>query len=83
MSKNKATIWGNASNCPYCDKAEALLNSKGWEVEYYKIGKNVTKDMFLERFPGIRTVPQIELNGIHIGGYSDLCVYFGTSYANL
>ncbi len=75
MSINKATVWSNSTHCPYCDKATALLLSKGWEVEVLKIGYNVTKEMFMERFPTLRTVPQIELNNKHIGGYTELCSY--------
>jgi len=58
--------------CPYCAKAKALLKSKG--LTYQEI--NVTSDEALQQQmvarSGRRTVPQIFLDGVSIGGYDDL-----------
>jgi len=58
--------------CPYCAKAKALLKSKG--LSYQEI--NVTSDEALQQQmitrSGRRTVPQIFLDGVSIGGYDDL-----------
>ena len=59
-------------NCPYCVKAKALL--KGYGLEYVEtvIGKDITREEFLDIFPTAKTVPQIILDGERIGGYDDL-----------
>ena len=60
--------------CPYCTRARALLKSKGVEdVEEYDItmgGPRRTE--MLERSNGRTTVPQIFIDGRHIGGSDDL-----------
>lgn len=59
--------------CPYCNRAKALLGKKG--VDYTNIdieeqpGKR--KEM-IDRAGGKTTVPQIFINGKHIGGCDDL-----------
>lgn len=71
MSK-KAVVWSQP-NCPYCDMAKKLLESRGYEVEERKIGFNYTKDQFLESNPGARSVPQIYLEEELVpGGYAGL-----------
>jgi glutaredoxin 3 len=59
--------------CPYCIRALRLLDSKG--VEYEKIavdfgGEN--KALMVQRANGRTTVPQIFIDGRHIGGCDDL-----------
>lgn len=59
--------------CPYCVRAKNLLKRKG--VEYVEI--DVSDDDQLrakmtERSRGQRTVPQIFIDGVHVGGSDDL-----------
>lgn len=59
--------------CPYCARAKALLNRKG--AAFNEI--DVTMDSagfaaMVERAAGRRTVPQIFIDGRHIGGSDDL-----------
>lgn len=59
--------------CPYCDRAKALLKSKG--VSYTEV--DLTHDpegrvALVERSGGYRTVPQIFINDKHYGGCDDL-----------
>ncbi|OGH97142.1 MAG: glutaredoxin 3 [Candidatus Melainabacteria bacterium GWA2_34_9] len=62
--------------CPYCKKAKALLREKGVDFEDVDITAN--EDEMREKLSGITggrtTVPQIFINGVHIGGYTDLKV---------
>ena len=52
-------------NCPWCDKAKKLLELK--EVEYKTVeGKH-------EDFP---TVPYVILDGLPVGGFTELAAYF-------
>lgn len=66
-----AIVWSKP-NCPQCDQAKALLNSKNVQYEERKIGESWTKEALLEAVPTARSVPQIFLNGKHIGGVNEL-----------
>lgn len=60
-------------HCSFCIHAKRLLESKG--VDYIEYGLDFDPDereMMLRRSNGQRTVPQIFINGQHIGGYQDL-----------
>jgi len=59
--------------CPYCKMAENLLRSKGVEV-IEKIRIDLEPDQRIEMMnkTGRRTVPQIYIDGHHVGGYDDL-----------
>ena len=65
------TIYGK-TQCPYCDMAEQLCESKGVEYEYKQLGTDFGREEMLETFPGARTFPQIILNNEKIGGYQEL-----------
>ena len=59
--------------CGYCSRAKALLNSKGVEFEEYDITMGGPKRLeMLERANGGITVPQIFIDGQHVGGSDDL-----------
>ena len=59
--------------CPYCSRAEALLRSKGAEFEEFDITMGGPKrSEMLERANGRTTVPQIFIDGRHVGGSDDL-----------
>ena len=59
--------------CAFCDRAIALLNKKG--VSFKKIDlasdPNRMEDM-IKKTNGMRTVPQIFIDGQHIGGSDKL-----------
>ena len=59
--------------CPYCTRAKALLDRKG--VEYQEIDLTTDRagfDAMVARAGGARTVPQIFIDGKHIGGSDDM-----------
>ena len=59
--------------CPYCSRAKALLDSKG--ADYEEIDLTMDRagfDAMVARAGGRRTVPQIFIDGKHIGGSDDL-----------
>ncbi|WP_164116714.1 glutaredoxin 3 [Sphingorhabdus sp. Alg239-R122] len=59
--------------CPYCVRAKSLLKGKGAEFEEFEISMGGPKRTeMLERSNGSTTVPQIFINGQHIGGCDDL-----------
>ncbi len=60
--------------CPYCVRAKNLLSNKGiTNFTQIDIGANPDKvSEMLEKSGGMRTVPQIFINGTHVGGFDDL-----------
>lgn len=59
--------------CPYCARAMKLLASKGVTPEEFDITMGGPKRAeMLERARGGSTVPQIFIDGKHVGGSDDL-----------
>lgn len=59
--------------CGYCARAKALLDSKRISYEEYDITMGGPKrGEMLERSKGGVTVPQIFIDGAHVGGSDDL-----------
>ena len=59
--------------CPYCVRAKDLLKRKGVEPVEYKVDRDdARREEMLARSGGRRTVPQIFINGQHVGGCDDL-----------
>jgi glutaredoxin len=67
----KAIVWSKY-HCPYCDQAKALLKQRGIQFEERKIGDGYTKEDLLEAVPTARTVPQIFIDDVLIGGFTEL-----------
>ena len=70
----RAIIWSKP-DCIFCVKAKAELTSRGIEYEERILGIDWTKEQLQEMVPNARTVPQIFLDGIYVGGYNDLRSY--------
>jgi glutaredoxin 3 len=59
--------------CPYCARAKKLLGGKGVEFEEYEISMDGSKRAeMIQRADGRTTVPQIFIDGRHIGGSDEL-----------
>ena len=59
--------------CPYCSRAKKLLGQKGVEYQEYDITMGGEKRAeMLQRAGGRHTVPQIFIDGAHVGGSDDL-----------
>jgi glutaredoxin 3 len=59
--------------CPYCVAAERLLKSKGVEnIDKIRIDLQPGRRMEMMERTGRRTVPQIYIDGRHVGGFDDL-----------
>jgi glutaredoxin 3 len=60
-------------NCPYCVRAKDLLTRKGAAFTAYDVKADSQKmEEMLSRSAGRRTIPQIFIDGKHIGGCDDL-----------
>lgn len=74
--KMSAIIY-TAPLCSYCELAKQVLTERKITFQELVIGVEITKGEAVEELGVIFTqVPQIVLNGIHIGGYTDLVSYF-------
>lgn len=59
--------------CPYCARAKALLDKKGQSYTEIDVSYDAAKrEEMTRKAGGRRTVPQIWINGQHIGGSDDL-----------
>jgi glutaredoxin 3 len=59
--------------CPYCTRAKTLLTGKGVSFDEHDISAGGPRRAeMLERSGGRQTVPQIFIDGRHIGGSDDL-----------
>jgi glutaredoxin 3 len=62
------------TTCPYCYRAQRLLDEKGVTYETYVLdfGNGQLREEMIQRASGRTTVPQIFINGSHVGGCDDL-----------
>lgn len=61
------------TGCPYCARAKALLDSKDVRYDEREIsGDPEARQEMLGRANGRTTVPQVFIDGAHIGGSDDL-----------
>ena len=59
--------------CPYCVRAMHLLDSKGVRYTEYDVTMGgARRAEMIARAPGARTVPQVFINDMAIGGSDDL-----------
>lgn len=62
------TMW-----CPYCARARALLERKGVAFDEIDLDAEPNRrDEMVRRAGGRRTVPQIFIDGEHVGGCDDI-----------
>ena len=72
-------------HCPFCTRAKAVMDTHGITYQELIIGVKDAqdrklkpnqqlsdRDQLLALYPQAKTVPQIWLDGTHIGGYDDL-----------
>ena len=62
--------------CPYGLKAKHLLKTKGYAVEDHWLETREQTDAFKAEH-GVKTTPQVFIDGRRIGGYDDLRRFFG------
>jgi glutaredoxin 3 len=59
--------------CPYCVAAKNFLKSRGFDYSEVRVDREPGKrEEMLLRSAGLRSVPQIFVNGVHVGGYDEL-----------
>jgi glutaredoxin 3 len=61
------------TTCPFCMRAKSLLKSKSVDfIEYNIDGDEIARHKMSERANGKRSLPQIFINDVHIGGCDDI-----------
>lgn len=76
---SKAVVYSK-DHCPWCVKAKQLLTEKGVQFEELTYGtpRAASKEMISEAVGReVNTLPQIILDGVYIGGYTDLARHYG------
>ncbi len=70
---NPKVVMYSTAVCPYCQRAEALLQARGvTAIEKIRIDLDpAQRDAMIAR-TGRRTVPQIFIGERHVGGFDDL-----------
>lgn len=69
----KSIVIYSKDYCPYCKMAKALLNQKGVAFTEYEVSEDAAlMAEMIERSGGGRTVPQIFIGDVHVGGGTDI-----------
>lgn len=71
MTKPEVIIY-TAPSCPFCARAKQLLEKKGLSYKEIRIEADTALREEMVAKSGRQSVPQIFINGQHIGGYDDL-----------
>lgn len=61
--------------CPYCSQAKSLLDEKNEYYEERVIGKDVTRDEVIARYPSQKLLPIVVIDGTLIGSWTELLDY--------
>ncbi len=61
------------TTCPFCMRAKSLLKNKEVDfIEYNIDGNEIARNEMSKRANGKRSLPQIFINDVHIGGCDDI-----------
>lgn len=68
----KAVRMYSTRYCPFCVMAKRLLSAKGARIEEIRVDEQPALRDEMTRITGRRTVPQIFVGDVHVGGCDDL-----------
>jgi len=66
--------------CEYCVRAKGMLNDAGIQYEELVLNRDYT-EASIRAVSGMSSVPQVFINGDHVGGSEDLEQYLNKSQA--
>ena len=72
LTEVKETIIYGKPNCPQCQMAKSLLDSKGIQYEYIDITTTGKTAAEVTGRADVRSLPQVYLEGKYIGGFNEL-----------
>lgn len=61
--------------CFYCDEAKKLCSINGLSYDWNDINEGDNKKEMFVLYPEAKTVPQIFVNGKHVGGFDNFKEY--------
>jgi len=65
------------NNCIWCDRAKLLLDSKDIEFKEIDLSDDQKREKFYNSIgENVKTVPQIYIDNLRVGGYQDLVAWF-------
>ena len=67
----KATVYTGPS-CSWCDRVKVLLKDNDYEIEEIQVNGAILEDLQTKFNKVIRTVPQVIIDDIFIGGYHEV-----------
>ena len=62
----------STNQCPWCTRAKSLLQSEGLDYEEIDVSSDQARLLEMMERSGRRTVPQIFIDDISIGGFDEL-----------
>lgn len=72
MPRTASVVMYATRFCPYCMRARELLAAKGVEFTEIPVDADLEKRREMEVKSRQRTVPQIFVDGQHVGGFDDI-----------
>ena len=67
----KATVYTGLA-CSWCDRVKVLLKDNDYEIEEIQVNGAILEDLQIKFNKVIRTVPQVVIDDILIGGYHEV-----------
>jgi glutaredoxin len=76
-------------HCAFCDHAKKLLTERNIEFSYTELliqqkqqpdVNYISREEFVKLFPSAKAVPQVLVDGKHLGGYPELKKYLERQY---
>lgn len=72
MSKRSQILLYTTPTCPHCRAAKKILDSKGAVYTEIDVSNPTLRAMLVRKAQGCKTVPQIFIGDLHVGGFDDL-----------
>ena len=72
VSENNRVEIYSTRYCPYCVRAKILLDSKGVDYKEIRVDRDATLRQEMELRSRRKSVPQIFIGDMHIGGFDEL-----------
>ena len=68
----KEIIVYTTNHCGYCNAAKMWLQNNGLNFKEINLDEGNEREILTEKYPYLRTSPQIFCDGENIGGFTDL-----------
>lgn len=72
MAQHETIVVYTTGQCPYCDAAKTLLTREGYKYSEVDVSTPDLRMMLMKKAQGRKTVPQIFIGAMHVGGFDDL-----------